>query len=28
LLVNGTGAQAFVSTGTALLTLKVVSCNH
>jgi hypothetical protein len=28
MLVNGNSAQAFVSTGTALLTLKVVSCNQ
>lgn len=28
LLVNGSGTQAFVSTGAALITLKVVSCNH
>lgn len=28
LIVNGTNAQAFVSTGTALLSLKVVSCNQ
>lgn len=28
LLVNGSSAQAFVSTGTALVTLKVVNCNQ
>jgi len=28
LLVNGSSAQAFVSTGTALLTLKIVDCNQ
>jgi len=28
LIVNGNGAQAFVSTGTALLTLKIVNCNQ
>lgn len=27
-LVNGSGTQAFVSTGTALVTLKVISCNQ
>lgn len=28
LLVNGSSAQAFVSTGTALVTVKVVNCNQ
>lgn len=27
-LVNGSGTQAFVSTGTALVTLKVLNCNQ
>lgn len=27
-LVNGNGTQAFLSTGTALVTLKVISCNQ
>jgi hypothetical protein len=27
LLISGSSAQAFVSTGTALMTLKIVSCN-